>query len=36
MQGKIKPIIQQNLFKIRLTELLNFAHPLLKLADEVY
>jgi IS5 family transposase len=35
MLGKIKPDSQQNLFKIRLTDLVNFGHPLVKLANEV-
>lgn len=35
MLGKIKPDSQQNLFKTRLTDLINLGHPLVKLADEV-
>ena len=35
MLGKIKPDIQQNLFKTRLTDLINLSHPLVKLANEV-
>ena len=35
MLGKIKPDFQQNLFKTRLTELINLGHPLVKLAQEV-
>ena len=35
MLGKIKPDLQQNLFKTRLTDLINLGHPLIKLADEV-
>jgi transposase, IS5 family len=35
MLGKIKPDLQQNLFKTRLTELINLGHPLVKLAGEV-
>ncbi len=35
MLGKIKPDLQQNLFKTRLTDLINLAHPLVKLADEI-
>ena len=35
MLGKIKPDLQQNLFKTRLTDLINLSHPLVKLADEV-
>jgi IS5 family transposase len=34
MLGKIKPESQQNLFKTRLTDLINLGHPLVKLADE--
>ncbi|UZT99982.1 hypothetical protein ODZ84_10625 [Chryseobacterium fluminis] len=36
MLGKIEPDLQQNLFKTRLTELINMEHPLVKLADELY
>lgn len=35
MLGKIKPDNQQNLFKTRLTDLINLSHPLVKLADEI-
>jgi IS5 family transposase len=35
MLGKIKPDSQQNLFKTRLTDLINLGHPLVKLAAEV-
>jgi len=35
MLGKIKPDFQQNLFKTRLTELINPLHPLVKLAGEI-
>lgn len=35
MLGKIKPDNQQNLFKTRLTDLINLGHPLVKLADEI-
>lgn len=35
MLGKIKPDLQQNLFKTRLTELINLGHPLVKLTDEI-
>ena len=35
MLGKIKPDFQQNLFKTRLTELINLEHPLVKLAQEI-
>lgn len=35
MLGKITPGLQQNLFKTRLTDLINLEHPLVKLADEV-
>lgn len=35
MLGKIKPDNQQNLFKTRLTDLINLGHPLVKLANEV-
>jgi IS5 family transposase len=35
MLGKIKSDLQQNLFKTRLTDLINLGHPLVKLADEV-
>lgn len=35
MLGKIKPDSQQNLFKTRLSELINLGHPLVKLANEV-
>jgi transposase, IS5 family len=35
MLGKIKSDSQQNLFKTRLTELINLGHPLVKLANEV-
>ena len=34
MLGKIKPDLQQNLFQIRLTDLINLGHPLVKLAME--
>ncbi|WP_165796548.1 Tn3 family transposase, partial [Chryseobacterium sp. HMWF001] len=33
--GKIKQDLQQNLFKTRLTELINMEHPLVKLAHEI-
>ena len=35
MLGKIKPDLQQNLFKTRLTDLINLGHPLVKLAKEI-
>lgn len=35
MLGKIKPDFQQNLFKTRLTQLINLEHPLVKLAQEI-
>ncbi len=35
MLGKITPDLQQNLFKTRLTELINMEHPLVKLAEEI-
>jgi transposase, IS5 family len=35
MLGKIKPDYQQNLFKTRLTDLINLGHPLAKLAQEI-
>ena len=35
MLGKIKLDFQQNLFKTRLTELINLGHPLVKLAQEI-
>lgn len=35
MLGKIKPESQQHLFQTRLTELLNLAHPLVKLSQEL-
>ena len=35
MLGKITPDLQQNLFKTRLTELINMEHPLVKLAGEI-
>jgi IS5 family transposase len=35
MLGKIKPDFQQNLFKTRLTDLINLGHPLVKLAQEI-
>lgn len=35
MLGKIKPDLQQNLFKTRLTDLINLGHPLVKLAQEI-
>lgn len=35
MLGTIKPDLQQNLFKTRLTELINMEHPLVKLAHEI-
>lgn len=34
MLGKIKRDLQQNLFRTRLTDLINLGHPLVKLADE--
>ena len=34
MLGKIKPDFQQNLFKTRLTDLINLEHPLVKLSQE--
>lgn len=34
MLGKIKPDLQQQLFKTRLTDLINLEHPLVKLAGE--
>ena len=36
MLGKIKPDFQQNLFKTRLTDLINPSHPLVKLAGEIF
>jgi transposase, IS5 family len=36
MLGKIKQDLQQNLFKTRLTELINMDHPLVKLAEEIF
>jgi transposase, IS5 family len=36
MLGKIKPDFQQNLFKTRLTDLINLSHPLVKLAQEIH
>ena len=35
MLGKIKPDLQQNLFKTRLTDLIDLGQPLVKLAEEV-
>ena len=35
MLGKIKQDLQQNLFQTRLTDLINLAHPLVKLAGEI-
>lgn len=35
MLGKMKPDLQQNLFKTRLTELINMEHPLVKLGNEI-
>ncbi len=35
MLGKIEQDLQQNLFKTRLTELINMEHPLVKLAQEI-
>jgi IS5 family transposase len=35
MLGKLKPDAQQNLFKTRLTDLINLEHPFVKLANEV-
>jgi IS5 family transposase len=35
MLGKIKPDLQQNLFKTRLTDLINLGHPLVKLSQEI-
>lgn len=35
MLGKIKPNNQQNLFKTRLTDLINLGHPLVRLAQEI-
>ncbi len=35
MLGKLKEDFQQNLFKTRLTDLINLGHPLVKLAGEV-
>ena len=35
MLGKIKPNQQQNASQIRLTDLINLAHPLVKLAYEL-
>lgn len=35
MLGKIKPDFQQNLFQTRLTDLINLAHPLVKLAGDL-
>lgn len=35
MLGKLKPDLQQNIFKTRLTELINLGHPLVKLAQEI-
>ena len=35
MLGKIKPDSQQNLFKTKLTELINLSHPLVKLSNEL-
>ena len=34
MLGKIREDLQQNLFKTRLTKLINMEHPLVKLAQE--
>ena len=35
MLGKIRENLQQNLFKTRLTELINMEHPLVRLAHEI-
>jgi transposase, IS5 family len=35
MLGKLKPDFQQNLFQTRLSELVNLAHPLVKLSQEM-
>ncbi|WP_326983188.1 hypothetical protein VUJ46_01170 [Chryseobacterium sp. MYb264] len=35
MLGKIREDLQQNLFKTRLTELINMEHPVVKLAGEI-
>jgi transposase, IS5 family len=35
MLGKIKRDLQQNLFQTRLIELINLAHPLVKLSGEL-
>jgi hypothetical protein len=35
MLGKIKPDLQQNLFKNGLTDLINLGYPLIKLANEI-
>ena len=35
MLGKIKADLQENLFKIRLSDLINLGHPLVKLDNEV-
>ena len=35
MLGKINTDLQQNLFKTRLTELINMGHPIVKLAREL-
>jgi IS5 family transposase len=35
MLGKINHTLQQDLFKTRLTDLINLSHPLVKLADEL-
>jgi len=35
MLGKIKPDLQQNLFKTRLTDQIHLGHPVVKLADEI-
>ncbi|MDR2122706.1 MAG: hypothetical protein LBP34_06215 [Flavobacteriaceae bacterium] len=35
MLGKIRPELQQNLFKTRLREFINMGHPLVKLAQEI-
>jgi transposase, IS5 family len=36
MLGKIKSDFQQNLFKTRLTDLINLGHPLVKLTQEIH
>ncbi|MBE4947325.1 hypothetical protein [Chryseobacterium culicis] len=35
MLGKIRRDLQQNLFKTKLTEIINTEHPLVKLAGEI-